>query len=130
MGEWTLRILHISDLHEGMPLGSPWRRTRVLGDAFRKNLDELLRDAGHIDLVCFTGDAAWSGKEAEYGRLTKFLREEVLEPLGVPVERFFPVPGNHDIDRDVAQEAWRTLRLCRRPDFCPRCLLRTALQRA
>ena len=63
MGDRILRILHLSDLHAGMP-GAAWRRTRVL-DAFRQNLDDLVKE-GRIDLVCFTGDVAWSGKTEEY----------------------------------------------------------------
>jgi formylglycine-generating enzyme required for sulfatase activity len=48
----------------------------VLGDAFRRNLDELLSE-GPIDLVCLTGDVAWSGKADEYGRATDFLMKEL-----------------------------------------------------
>ncbi|MFY9825752.1 MAG: hypothetical protein WAM82_30540, partial [Thermoanaerobaculia bacterium] len=39
-----LRILHISDLHERGPREKEtWRRRRVLGDAWDRNLTELLR---------------------------------------------------------------------------------------
>ncbi len=95
MGEHTLTLLHLSDLHQDAT--TSWRRRRVLGDAWKRNLDEMAGEGGS-DLVCFTGDAAFSGQPAEYQRATVFF-EEVLERLGLGWERFFPVPGNHDIDR-------------------------------
>ncbi|HID31551.1 MAG TPA: hypothetical protein EYP19_16330, partial [Desulfobacterales bacterium] len=64
----TLRILHLSDLHERGPRESePWRRRRVLGSAWEDNLDALCV-AGAPDLVCFTGDIADWGRETEYER--------------------------------------------------------------
>lgn len=58
MSDYRLRLLHISDLHERGPRESEsWRRRRVLGPAWERNLDEI-KAAGPFDLVCFTGDAA------------------------------------------------------------------------
>ena len=60
-----LRILHLSDLHARGPRETgTWRRRRVLGDAWERNLADLLQD-GPIDLVCFTGDAADWGLEGD-----------------------------------------------------------------
>lgn len=54
----SFTILHISDLHErGTREQEVWRRRRVLGENWLRNLDEL-RSEGDIDLVCFTGDLA------------------------------------------------------------------------
>ena len=109
MGEWKLRILHISDLHERGPRESEsFRRRRVLGEAWERNLDELLKD-GPIDLVCFTGDVADWGKPEEYGPSTEFI-QALLERLSLPFERLFLVPGNHDIDRTQGKSAWSKLR--------------------
>ena len=70
MGEWKLRVLHISDLHERGPRESEsFRRRRVLGSEWERNLEELLKD-GPIDLVCFTGDVADWGNATEYGPAT------------------------------------------------------------
>jgi hypothetical protein len=44
----TLRILHISDLHATQGRHA-WRTHRVLGDAWKRNLDELLEE-GPFDL--------------------------------------------------------------------------------
>ena len=63
---FSFTVLHISDLHERGPReGEPWRRRRVLGEAWLRNLDELRKD-GPVDLICFTGDLAERGQPAEY----------------------------------------------------------------
>ena len=55
---FTLRILHFSDLHErGSREKELWRRRRVLGDPWLQQLDTL-RQSGDFTLVCFTGDVA------------------------------------------------------------------------
>lgn len=109
MDEWKVRILHISDLHERGPReAEPFRRRRVLGDAWKRNLDALLED-GPIDLVCFTGDVADWGQATEYGPATDFV-EALLRQLSLPIERLFLVPGNHDIDRKKGLNAWAELR--------------------
>ncbi len=109
MGEHRLAILHVSDLHVRADEGAGgWRRRRVLGEAWDRNLDAFLED-GPIDLVCFTGDLAQAGKPEEYALLTPFV-EALLARVGVPADRLFVVPGNHDIDRSVAEPAWKALR--------------------
>ncbi|HVG60856.1 MAG TPA: metallophosphoesterase [Hyalangium sp.] len=80
----------------------------MLGDAWKRNLDELLED-GPFDLVCFTGDVVYAGKATEYA-FAHALVAQLLEPLRLPMERLFVVPGNHDIDRDVGKAAWEALR--------------------
>ncbi|HEV7509127.1 MAG TPA: tetratricopeptide repeat protein [Thermoanaerobaculia bacterium] len=109
MPESTLTLLHVSDLHDRGPRErESWRRRRVLGDAWERNLDEIRAD-GPLDLVCFTGDAAFSGKADEYERVTEFF-QALLERLGLGWDRFFLVPGNHDIDRAIEKPAWKKLR--------------------
>ncbi|MGH8634824.1 MAG: metallophosphoesterase family protein [Burkholderiales bacterium] len=108
--QYTLRILHISDLHEGQPgQETLWRRRRVLSEAWLKNLEVIAGSQRAVDLVCFTGDVAFAGRREEYVRAADFVRE-LLRRLGLGPERFFAVPGNHDVDRDVHTKAWRTLR--------------------
>ena len=106
---YTLRLLHLSDLHErGSREHEIWRRRRVLGDVWLRNLDAL-KATGPFDLVCFTGDAADWGLADEYTVVTEFF-QETLQQLGVPLEQFFLVPGNHDICRSVAASEWQMLR--------------------
>jgi hypothetical protein len=106
---YTVRILHISDLHErGSREQHPARRQRVLGDAWLKNLEALLMD-GPIHLVCFTGDLADWGQPSEYAAATAFFRR-TLQTLGLTNEKLFVIPGNHDMARTVEGKSWMTLR--------------------
>lgn len=108
MTEHTLTLLHLSDLHERASERSPWRRRRVLGAAWEANLEHLSED-GPYDLVCFTGDVAFAGQALEYERATEFF-QAVLDRLGLGWDRFFTIPGNHDIDRGIAKPQWKRLR--------------------
>jgi hypothetical protein len=109
-----LRILHLSDLHIGKePSEDAWRVERVMGEAWARNLREIAAD-GPIDLVCFTGDLAQSGQPWQYIQAKRLLIyiEQSLKQAGIlPLhDVFFCVPGNHDIDRSLAPEAWAKLR--------------------
>lgn len=105
----TISTLLISDLHERGPREKePWRRRRVLGDAWLRNLDEALID-GPCDIVCFTSDLADWGIDEEYAAICDFF-ELILTRLALPRERLFVVPGNHDINRRAAVEAWTQTR--------------------
>lgn len=115
-----LRILHISDIHlRGPREDADFRRVRVLGrawnpsipgdsDAWEENLAEVLAD-GPIDLVTFTGDLANWGAVDEYPRATRFFAH-LSKRLQISTDRIFLVPGNHDIDRKVAEDAWTRIR--------------------
>lgn len=112
-----LRILHISDLHEraefaGMP---EWRRAQLEVDAEERGYVlggkflAFLKALPPIDLVLFTGDLADWGHPAEYAAASQRL-ELILNALSVPRSHFFAVPGNHDVQRNVHEEAWDGLR--------------------
>jgi predicted MPP superfamily phosphohydrolase len=101
--ETLLRWIHISDIHMGHG-GVPgqWDQELVL--------QQLLRDVGRqpkdppVDLVFVTGDVAQMGGASkrfdEYGKATAWL-SQVAAAVGVPRDRVFVVPGNHDVDRGV-----------------------------
>jgi predicted MPP superfamily phosphohydrolase len=104
--EPPIRFLHVSDFHLRPARVSRYEQDRVLDGL----LGFLERDrAGFpLDLVFVTGDLAWSGKAAEYVLVVDLLRK-LLEATGVPPERLFVVPGNHDVDRGVGRWLLRTL---------------------
>jgi predicted phosphodiesterase len=107
---FCLRLLHLSDLHTRGPRESEgWRRRRVLGDAWEKNLDQIARD-GAPDVIAFTGDVADRGLASEYEEATGFFTS-LLERLGLGSDRLFVIPGNHDITRPVASRIWERLRV-------------------
>jgi predicted MPP superfamily phosphohydrolase len=109
MGNYTIRILHVSDLHERGPREtSAWRKRRVLGTNWKKNVD-VIRGDGPVDLVCFTGDIANWGLADEYEAATSFV-DELLGQLELGRDRLFVVPGNHDIDRKARESTWKDLR--------------------
>ena len=109
MAKRSLRILHLSDLHMGQERGAGrWRLQDVLGQAWRDNLD-VIAQGGPVDLVCFTGDLAFSGKPEQYREAGEAI-EFLLRQLKLDQSRFFCVPGNHDIDRSLEEDAWRQLR--------------------
>src|ERR1035437_8307815 len=88
-GQYRLQFLHISDLHaEGPREKEPWRRRRVLGEAWLGNLETLIQEDGSVAFVFFTGDAAQSGKPEEYAEVTDFFRSLCME-LGIGMERLF-----------------------------------------
>ncbi|MCX6626855.1 MAG: metallophosphoesterase [Candidatus Solibacter sp.] len=102
-------MLHFSDLHSRAARETEtWRRRRVLGEAWERNVDALTED-GPVDLVFFTGDAADWGLPEEFEAASEFFLS-ALEKLKVPRERFFIIPGNHDVRRDVELPAWQRMR--------------------
>lgn len=88
--------------------GEAARRERVLGEAWRANLDELAKD-GKPDIVVFTGDLADWGHSTDYREGSAFLGD-TCSHLKVPLDRLFLVPGNHDVQRGVGHDAWTFLR--------------------
>ncbi|WP_437278357.1 metallophosphoesterase [Sorangium sp. So ce375] len=107
---YRVRILHISDIHfRGRREREPWRVSRVLGESWDRNLDELCRDGATIDIVALTGDVAFSGEAHQYAAASSFI-DALLGRIGVPRTRLFVVPGNHDIDRSLSVPAWECLR--------------------
>jgi len=86
--------LHLSDLH------FQHREDNFESElAYSKLLDDLKQLETSIDCVFITGDIAYSGEEKEYKIATEFFHK-VSASLNVPNNRFFFVPGNHDILRN------------------------------
>jgi hypothetical protein len=110
-GQYRLQFLHISDLHaKGSGEKERWRRRRVLGDAWQRNLETIQQEEGGVHFVFFTGDAAHSGNPNEYTEVTDFLTALCGE-LNIGLDRLFVIPGNHDINRNVQKSAWESLRM-------------------
>lgn len=101
----AVRFLHLSDIH--------FKTDAVSARDLRKVLDGLLRyldgdrAQAPLDLVCFTGDLAFSGDTREYEAASAFLRD-LLATTGVPASRLFVVPGNHDVARRAGKWLLRT----------------------
>lgn len=104
--EPPIRFLHVSDFHLRPARVARYEQDRVLEGLVR--FLERDRAGFPLDLVFVTGDLAFSGKAEEFVQVATVLRR-LLEATGVPPERMFVVPGNHDVDRDVGRWLLRTL---------------------
>jgi predicted MPP superfamily phosphohydrolase len=94
----VLGILHLTDLHAGQKIHAdiyPHMR-----EGFFKDLPRCYKKSGPWDVVVFSGDLAFSGKEAEYQIVETFLDELYgrLRDLGSD-PLLVAVPGNHDVSR-------------------------------
>lgn len=108
----TISWAHLSDFH--FKADSDYGRDAVL----EALLDDLrlfaTKDAEPqrgaqpigLDLLLITGDIAFSGKREEYLRAEAFLGE-LMKATGVPPEKVFLVPGNHDIDLDESEPLYQ-----------------------
>lgn len=95
----SLRILHLSDLH-----WSPWsaKDLQIVIDALLSDLKRLKSEKGlEPDIVIFSGDLAMGGDDSTWfqGGYDALINP-IMELTGVPIERVFLVPGNHDIARE------------------------------
>ncbi len=102
-----VRWLHLSDLHfEAL---ERWDRRATL-TSLLSHVDKLREQGFAPDLVFVTGDVAFSGQLQEYEQAERFLTE-LAERLALePRDRFFLVPGNHDVDRTAIGAGDRLLK--------------------
>lgn len=92
-----ISILHLSDLHMSFE-----DRTdlRIVINALLADVERLMNDLGlAIDCICFTGDLVQRGDRAD--EQFQLALDDFILPLCAVTgtERFFMVPGNHDVDR-------------------------------
>ncbi len=97
--------LHLTDLHVGMSLGKaewPGAEYQVLQDLTRS----VSLAKSPVDIIIFTGDLTQQANATEYAELDRTLaiiRKTVVDAGGGdPI--FLAVPGNHDLERDKANE--------------------------
>ena len=88
--------LHISDLH--LRAGNEWAQDLVL-KAMCQQIELLHQSGTSFDFALVTGDIVYSGKTEEYTLAESFFND-LEQASGIPIERMYCVPGNHDIDRD------------------------------
>jgi predicted phosphodiesterase len=97
-----LILLHLSDIHFTKSSGTTVHdldadvRNELLRDA-----SQLTQDIGAATGVLVTGDIAFSGQRAEYERAASWLLE-FCRAIGCTEENVWVVPGNHDVDRSLA----------------------------
>lgn len=97
--------LHVSDFH--IRAGDPYDRDIVLR-ALVASVKKFRERSRAPDLIFATGDIAYSGKPGEYELASAFL-DDLVEAAGLERRQLFVIPGNHDVDRDLAIGLARTL---------------------
>ncbi|MBN1406530.1 MAG: metallophosphoesterase [Calditrichaceae bacterium] len=95
-------ILHLSDLHFGYDLDEQAK-------AERKNaLDDLISIINNQKpdwkptIICITGDIAMKASSKDYSEAKTWL-EELLSRLKLKSKYLFICPGNHDVQRNIAE---------------------------
>jgi predicted MPP superfamily phosphohydrolase len=99
-----LTWLHFSDLHARSPGDGKGMYQNEIAKQLLNDLPDLLGDWNlEPDIVFFSGDLAFSGREDEYKSVREFL-DTLYEQLPTR-PRLFMVPGNHDVDWDYVDES-------------------------
>lgn len=90
--------LHLSDWHHGSP---DWDREVVLEKLVERigQRTEIAPELAALDFIVFSGDLAFSGGKDQFEAAWNGLLEPVSRITGVPLNRLFIVPGNHDLER-------------------------------
>ena len=81
-----------------MRVSATWSQDVVL-KAMCEDVAEKRMGGTSADFILATGDLAFSGKAEEYKLVGAFF-DALSDASGVPKDRIFCIPGNHDIDRD------------------------------
>lgn len=102
-------ILHISDLHFG------YDENLQTKDDRKKALDCLadritnLDKSWHPKYICITGDIGYRGGSDDYELAAEWLGA-FLTKLSLPFVSVFMCPGNHDVNRSIAEKHGRPSR--------------------
>lgn len=105
-----LRVLHLSDMHFGVRADAELVGADVLFDIPWKAHLAYISQESKIDLVCVSGDLTWSASPEEFAQAGRFL-DATMAALGLPKNRLFVVPGNHDMRWDPNSLRSDSLRL-------------------
>jgi tetratricopeptide (TPR) repeat protein len=96
----TISWLHLSDFHFGGSEANRYNQSIVI-ESLLKDIGECIeKDGLQPDFIAVTGDLARYGKSPEYELVSAFF-EVLLRITGLPRQRLFVVPGNHDVDRAI-----------------------------
>lgn len=93
-----INILHLSDLHYDPTKAGD---VEIILEALWKDLKKEPR----IDCIVFSGDLVKAGDNRDaFKAAHEIFIQPLLEKTGLPPDRFFIAPGNHDIQRDSVDE--------------------------
>jgi calcineurin-like phosphoesterase family protein len=96
-----LRFLHISDLHFNTLDNDHLDPFADIRNQLQRDLSTLVERIGPVDAILVGGDIAHKAHKVEYQRAGKWF-DDLCQQVNLPVDRLFVVPGNHDVDRQIA----------------------------
>jgi predicted phosphodiesterase len=102
---WVGKIsfIHLSDIHFVKTSGNKADIDQDLRNAVITDIGiNAKKYLGKADGVLISGDIAFSGNEKEYDKAKVFL-EEITNIFGISKSSVYCVPGNHDVDQNVAK---------------------------
>ena len=106
--EKTLRHLtfvHLSDIHFSKRSGDHYDLDRELRTDLERDIVEQIQTIGHPATgILVTGDIAYSGSADEYRTARQWL-EHLCGLLKIDTANVWLIPGNHDVDRSVAERS-------------------------
>lgn len=114
----SLVFIHLSDIHFHSRSDSGLDLERVLRHELILDAKDLTKKLDPVTGILVCGDIAYSGQDTEYDIAARALKE-LCAAVGCRDENVFPVPGNHDVDRNmirrspIGTEQRKTLRLDR-----------------
>ena len=99
-----LRLLYISDIHFQEP-GCLNSRTDLASNDRKlliEDLEDIVKKSGkNIDAIVVTGDITFKAHVDEFETAAKWLKK-IADNNGIDEYKIFVVPGNHDVDRAIA----------------------------
>lgn len=102
-----LKWLHLSDFHFGKKPESTYQQPLVTRKLIEHVIAQSAKD-GPPDVVFITGDIANSGLQSEYALFNDHVIFPLLAHFGDSfIDNIFLVPGNHDVQREVARNFGR-----------------------
>lgn len=104
----TITWLHVSDLHFNTSEYQNWEADIVLNSLLEDIEKQIDAEQLQPDFIAVTGDIAFSGSPQEYDIAISFFNE-LLKKTGLGKDRFFVVPGNHDVLRSSITAEAKTI---------------------
>ncbi|MBM7425043.1 metallophosphoesterase [Spongiibacter marinus] len=98
------RFLHLSDLHFNYPdcMEPDQDRDGPIRDKMIEDIAQLIENDGiKLSAILVTGDIAYKGHKDEFTFAGQWLGE-LCEKFDCTASQVYVVPGNHDVDRSIA----------------------------
>jgi len=102
-----IRIIHFSDFHLNKKNLADWNY--FIKDSLLNELKRIHEDAP-IDMIFLTGDlidkggANFESIEIAFSEFQDNIITPIISALGLPIERFLIIPGNHDLNQQADKE--------------------------